>query len=83
MAFSADGKTLGSGSSDATAKLWTVSTGREVSTLKGQADEVLVLAFSADGNTLVSGSADGMVRLWRAASFAETDTPAGTRHPSP
>jgi WD40 repeat protein len=82
VAFSADDKTLASGSQDGTVKLWNVSSQQAVATLPGHAGPVQGLAFSPDGDTLASGSEDGTVRLWRAASFAETDAPAGTRSSS-
>jgi|RhiMethySRZTD1v2_1073278.scaffolds.fasta_scaffold5191416_1 WD40 repeat protein len=40
VAFSPDGKTLTSGSSDNTVKLWDARTGRELATLKGHDDVV-------------------------------------------
>jgi WD40 repeat protein len=64
VAFSPDGRTLASGSADATVKLWDVASGREVRTLSGHARGVDSVAFSPDGRTLASGSGDNMVRVW-------------------
>lgn len=77
LAFSPDGKTLASGSTDSTVKLWNVATKQEVATLKGHKGPIWALAFSPDGRTIASGSIDTTIRLWRAASFAETDAPSG------
>jgi WD40 repeat protein len=44
VAFSSDGSTLASGSSDDTIKLWDVKTGSELQTLTGHSDSVLSVA---------------------------------------
>jgi hypothetical protein len=59
VAFAPDGKTLASGSTDGTVKLWEVGTGRELATLTGHARVVRSVAFAPDGKTLASGSTDG------------------------
>ena len=64
VAFSPDGNTLASGSSDDTVKLWDMTTRQNIATFKGHASSVSSVAFSPDGNTLVSGSSDDTVKLW-------------------
>src|SRR5436305_754191 len=63
VAFSPDGKTLASASSDKTIKLWDVATGKEQATLNGHTDGVSSVAFSPDGKTLASGSSDKTIKL--------------------
>ena len=64
LAFSPDGATLASGSSDKTIRLWDTTTGKHIQKLSGHTDAVSSLAFSPDGATLVSGSWDKTIRLW-------------------
>ena len=64
LAFSADSKTLASGSGDTSIYLWDSATGKQISRLDGHKHWVRSVAFSPDGKTLVSGSQDKTVRLW-------------------
>ena len=76
VAFSPDGKTLASGSTDTTIKLWDVATGRSIATLTGHSYWVNSVAFSPDGKTLASGSRDNTIKLWQESTVtAETVTP--------
>jgi serine/threonine protein kinase len=69
VAFSPNGRTLAGGCTDWKIALWYVdslffSTGKEITTLEGHADNVLSVAFSPGGTFLASGSVDQTVRLW-------------------
>jgi WD40 repeat protein len=69
VAFSPDGKTLASGSSDETVRLWDLATRQLLGEpLVGHSNSVLSVAFSPDGKTLASGSFDDTVRLWDLAT---------------
>jgi WD40 repeat protein/tRNA A-37 threonylcarbamoyl transferase component Bud32 len=67
-----DGRTLASGSSDKTIKLWNLATGDILHTFAGRSlwfgsghtDRITALLFTSDGHTLVSSSDDGTVKFW-------------------
>src|SRR5262249_37743511 len=73
-AYAPDGRTLATGGSDRTVKLWDVTTGKEWARLRGHTDSVWSLAFSPDGRTLASGSRDRTVKLWDVAAGTERAT---------
>ena len=79
VAFSQDGKTLASGSSDQTIRLWDVDTGEHKDTFLGHTSRVNAVAFSPDDKTLASGSSDMRIRLWDPKTGLSKPTLAG--HP--
>jgi WD40 repeat protein len=52
LAFSPDGKTVASGSSDETIRIWDFETGKELSCYKEQDGKVIAVAFTPDGKSL-------------------------------
>ncbi|MBK1988265.1 serine/threonine protein kinase [Sphaerospermopsis aphanizomenoides BCCUSP55] len=63
VAISPDSKIIASGG-NRLIKLWNISTGQQITALKGHIQKVNVVAISADGQTLVSGSDDYTIKVW-------------------
>jgi WD40 repeat protein len=68
-AFSPDGHFVITGATDNAARLWEVSTGREIRRFVGEIAEAL--AYSPDGRMVAIGYADKSVRLWDVETGAE------------
>ncbi|CAA6819383.1 MAG: High-affnity carbon uptake protein Hat/HatR [uncultured Sulfurovum sp.] len=64
VAISEDGKTIVSGSSDNSVKIWDSGRGELIRSLEGHKDTVMSVAISKDGKTIVSGSSDNSVKIW-------------------
>jgi WD40 repeat protein/uncharacterized caspase-like protein len=64
VAISSNGKTLVSGSSDKSIKVWDLSSGKLVRSLRGHTDDVNSVCFSTDGKTIASGSRDKSIKIW-------------------
>src|SRR5262249_49747469 len=64
--FSANGQLLASAPNDTIGevRLWDVTTGKRLTTLKGNSVTVECLAFSPDGNILAAGTRDRKLVLW-------------------
>ncbi|KAG2740747.1 WD40 repeat-like protein [Suillus brevipes Sb2] len=76
LCWSADGERVASGSSDGTARVWDVDSGKNILRLwdvetrkviakwEGHTGAVCALCWSADGERVASGSWDGTARVW-------------------
>jgi len=70
-AFSPDSRLLATASSDATIKLWTVSSGREWATLRGHLTGVSAVAIAPDGRSIVSVEPQQGLRFWDLPTLRE------------
>ena len=77
VAYSPDGTTVATASTDGTARIWDVATGTTRTTLTGHTDLVYAVAYSPDGTTLATASNDGTVRIWEAATGTTRTTLTG------
>jgi WD40 repeat protein len=78
LAFSPDSRQLATTvMNEGTVKVWDVTTGRELPSLKGNTREATCVAFSPDEQRLASGGNDGTVRIWDMATHQEVRTLRG------
>lgn len=64
VAISPDSNLVATGSRDKSAKLWELSTGREVRSFLGHEGSVNCMDFSRDGKYLITSSSDRTAKIW-------------------
>ncbi len=64
VAYSPDGRTVLTGSTDNTARLRDISSGKQIHHFKGHTDFIISVAYSPGGKTVLTGSHDTTARLW-------------------
>jgi len=76
VAVTADGR-LALAAARGEVKVWDLTTGQELRTLRGHSEWVNSVAVSADGRLALSGSRDGKVKVWDLTSGQELRPLAG------
>src|SRR3972149_531356 len=71
VAFSPDGIRFATSSTDSTAKIWDVKTGKLLFTLTGHTAAVTDIEYSPDGLKIATGILDATAKIWDAATGAE------------
>jgi ribosome assembly protein 4 len=64
VAYSPDGRKLGSGGGDASVRFWNTTTSLPVHTCTGHRNHVLAAAWSPDGAVFVTADLNGEIRVW-------------------
>ncbi len=71
VAISPDSNLVASGSRDKSAKLWELSTGREVRSFLGHEASVNCIDFTKDGKWMITSSGDMTAKIWEVATGKE------------
>jgi WD40 repeat protein len=74
LTWTADGKTLISGSGDSSIRTWNTTTWQQIAVWKGHTSSVYGIAISLNGRILASASRDNTAQLWN----FETGRPIGS-----
>ncbi|ONI88740.1 hypothetical protein ALI22I_17250 [Saccharothrix sp. ALI-22-I] len=77
VAVTPDGSRVITGSDDGTARVWDLTTGRELHTLTGHTTPVGAVAVTSDGFRAITGADDGTVRAWDLMTGQEIHTLTG------
>ena len=69
VSISPDGSMVAAGSLDSVIRIWEVSSGTLLDSLRGHRDSVYSVAFTPDGKGIISGSLDKSLKLWDLCSL--------------
>ena len=68
LAFSPDGKLVGTGTEEGKVRIWNAENGSLIHTLEGHTYPVRYVAFSPDGTMIASGASDNTARVWQVSN---------------
>ncbi|HNP94019.1 MAG TPA: caspase family protein [Cyclobacteriaceae bacterium] len=74
VANSPDSNLVATGSRDKSAKLWELSTGREVRSFLGHEGSINCIDFTSDGKLMITSSGDQTAKIWEVATGKEIFT---------
>jgi WD40 repeat protein len=76
VAFSPDGNSVASGSTDHTVRVWDATTGVQIlPALHGDNTLVYAVAFAPNGTRIISGSGSGAIRIWNSSTGSQICSP--------
>lgn len=73
MAYSPDGRRLVSAGQDQTIRIWDLSSGHDLLTLRGHRGWIRSVVFGRDGKRIASASDDGSLFIWNASPSAHSE----------
>jgi len=77
VAFSPDGSKIAAASSDTTARIYDIKTGKKIHTLAGHQQSVNCVAFSVDGSKVATASTDKTINIWDVKTGSKLKTLKG------
>jgi WD40 repeat protein len=78
LAFSRNGQVLVAGTGDGTARLWNVSTRKQIAVITAGSEAVKTVIFAPNGSTFATADEDGTIRLWDARTYQQLGGPIET-----